>query len=227
MRFCNLVSVVSLTLVAPAARADPAAAGAQPAAPRAPTAQGSAPATPKTILAPIDLAAIPERCKPLTKQASAPDLALAYSTRIALASCMAERAVAPLALCDCGASVMAIDAAVAPALALLDDVIASAEPALQVIAEDTLGQLHAGFAVRMRATLPAVGPSAGADELALRDMRAKTLEAQLAPWHEAAMASFEHVVELAKAHPELARNAAAATAIRDAEHRVAADVTTG
>jgi hypothetical protein len=155
---------------------------------------------------------------------SAPDLAVAYSARISLASCMAERAIAPLALCDCGASVVAIDAAVAPALAVLDDVIGSAEPALQVIAEHTEGQLYAGFAIRMRATVPAVEPNADAAALTLHDMRARTLEAQLAPWHEAAMASFAHVVEIAKAHPEIARNAAAASAVRDAEHRVADDV---
>ncbi len=226
MRTRSLVSVISLTFVAPAALANPARSEAPPAAQPPPAVVGSRMAPELLELAPIDLTVIPGPCRPLTKQASAADLAVAYSTRIALASCMAERAVAPLALCDCGASVVAIDAAVAPAIALLDDVIASAEPTLQAVAEDTEGQLYAGFAIRMRGTVPAVGPNASAAEVMLRDMRAQTLEAQLAPWHEAAMASFEHVVELAKAHPEITRNAAAATAVQDAERRVAADVAT-
>jgi hypothetical protein len=235
MRVPHLVPVVSLMLIAPAALAAPAPSPApggprSPAQPAAPSPRASAtPAAqpqPIVALAPIDLTQVPEPCKPLTRQASAADLTVAYATRIALARCMADHAIAPLALCDCAASVVAIDAAVAPAIALLDDVSSSAAPAIQAIAEDTEGQLYIGFVTRMRSTLPAAGSEASPEELALRNMRAQTLDAQLAPWHEAAMASFEHVLDLAKAHPEISRNPATATAIRDAERRVAADVAT-
>ncbi|HEU4731334.1 MAG TPA: hypothetical protein VFT22_25745 [Kofleriaceae bacterium] len=207
----------------------PTSPAAQPPATQPPATQpGTArpPGTPVAQLAPIDVGAIPAACKPLVKQASSPSVSAAYTARISLASCMAARATAGLSLCDCADSIVAIDAAAAPAIALLDDVIASAEPAIQAIAEDTEGQIYAGFAVRLRATLPAVGPEASAAEVTLHDLRAQALEAQMAPWHEAAMAAFEHVVELAKSHPEFSRNAATATAVRDAQQRITAEVAT-
>ncbi|HET7505859.1 MAG TPA: hypothetical protein VFK02_32795 [Kofleriaceae bacterium] len=230
----TMISLVCLLLLSPAALADRAhTPTTQPPAAQAPAAQApttspptARPPAPVVQLAPIDLAAIPAQCKPLAKQAQAPNPAIAHPARISLASCMAERAIAPLSVCDCADSIVAIDAAAAPAIALLDDVIASAGPAIQAIAEDTEGRLYAGFAIRLRATLPAVGPGASEAEVTLHDVRAQGLEAQMAPWHEAAMAAFEHVVELARAHPEIARNAAAATAVRDAQQRVAAEVAT-
>lgn len=234
----TLVTLVSLTFVVPtAALADlgPAApAKPQPAQPRTAPPQGAqaparsgvtqAPRAQLVQLAPIDLTVIPEPCKPLAKQALAAQLASALSARISLASCMAEHAIAPLALCDCADSVVAIDAAVKPALALLDDVIGNGDPATQVLAEHAEGRLYVGFTARLMATLPAIAPGAAESEVALRDIRKQTLEAQLAPWREAAMAAFEHVVELARAHPELTRAPAVATAVRDSQQRLAAEV---
>ena len=238
----TLVTLISLTLVVPAVLADlaPAALAApappQPAQPRSAPPQGAQPPgrpgvaqppaaqPPMVQLAPLDLTVIPEPCKPLAKQALAARLASALSARISLASCMAERAIAPLPLCDCADSVVAIDTAVKPAFALLDDVIANGDPATQLLAEHTEGRLHVGFTTRLMATLPAVAPGAAESEVALRDMRKQTLQAQLAPWREAALASFEHVVELARAHPELTRTPAIATAVRDSQQRLAAEV---
>jgi len=184
----------------------------------------AAPQSPMVQLAPIDLTRVPEPCKSLAKQALAQNLAAALSARVSLASCMADRAIAPLALCDCGESVLAVDAAVAPAIALLDNAIEVGDPATQVIAEHAEGKLYLGFVARLRATLP--GPAAGADDAAgrLHDLRKQTLEVQLAPWHEAAMAAFQHVVDTAKAHPELASHAAAAAAIRDSQQQLSAEV---
>jgi hypothetical protein len=222
----TLVALVSLTALAPTAFAD----GPNTAAPaKTPPAKTPRAATqpampPPVILAPIDLTKLPEACKPLAKQALSPTLTVALQSRISLASCMAERAVAPLELCDCGASIVAIDAAAAPAIALLDDVISNGDPAVQVLAEHAQGQLYAGFAIRMLATLPELSASAGDSERALRDMRKQTLEAQLVPWREAAMTAFQHVVDLAKAHPELAGNKAVTTAVRDSQQRLTAEV---
>jgi hypothetical protein len=137
---------------------------------------------------------------------------------------MADRAIAPLSLCDCGESIVAIDSAVAPAITVLDDVIAAGDPAIQLIAEHAEGELYAGFLTRMLATLPRIGPEADEAEVALHDMRTQTLTVQLAPWREAALASFQHVIELAKAHPEIASDRTVATAIRDSQQRLAADV---
>lgn len=213
-----LVVLVSLTPLLPTAFAD---RGPGPAAQR-PAAPSPAARAPLVQLAPIDPSVIPEPCKPLAKQAVAPTVAVAFQARISLASCMAGRAIAPLELCDCGASIVAIDKAVAPAIALLDDVIAAADPATRLIAEHAEGQLYAGFAARLVATLPPLGPNATEAETALRDMRKQTLAAQLEPWREAAMTSFQHVVDLAKAHPELASHRVIAAAVRDSEQQLAA-----
>jgi hypothetical protein len=249
-----LVTLVSLTLLAPVALADRAPAPAQPTATpaaqprptqtpatqapgarspgtpangaRAPGVQAPAPLPPRVQLAPIDVAALPVPCKPLVAKAQSPTLSVALPARVSLASCIAEHAIAPLELCDCGASIAAIDAAAAPAIALLDDVVTNGDPASQAIAEHTEGQLYAGFVIRMMATLPALGPTATEAEIALRDMRKQTLELQLAPWREAAMTSFQHVVEIARAHPELTKNPVVATAVRDSERRLAAEVAT-
>ena len=232
----TLVSLGSVILLAATAFADRAPAQRPTAPARAPQPQAQPPATPPrgaqtpappapmVQLAPIDLTVIPDPCKPQAKQALASSLSKALSARTSLASCIAERAIAQLLLCDCADSIIAIDTAVKPAMALLDDVIDNGDTATKLIAEHAEGQLYLGFATRMLATLPAVGPNASDAEVTLRDMRKQTLEAQLAPWREAAMAAFQHVVDLAKAHPELATSPATATAVRDSQQRLAADV---
>jgi hypothetical protein len=230
-----LAALVALA-IAPPALANPAGTApvAQPTTPsRAPqpTTQRPAappagqrpaqPVPPPVQLAAIDVAALPAACKPLAKQALSPTLSVAFAGRISLASCMAEHAVAPLELCDCGASIVAIDTAVAPAIALLDDVIEKADPATQALAEHAEGQLYTSFVTRMLATLPPLTPAAIESEVALRDMRKQTLEAQLAPWREAALASFQRVVDLVKVSPALASNRVVATALRDSQQRLA------
>jgi hypothetical protein len=214
------ITVALALMTAAIANAAPQSSAAPPA--RAPQQRPAQP-SPPVQLAPLDLTRIPEPCKPLAKQAMAQSLAAALSARVSLASCMADRAIAPLALCDCGESVLAIDTAVAPAIAVLDNAIEVGDPAMQVIAEHAEGKLYAGFAARLLTTLPKPGPGAADTELALRDLRKQTLEAQLAPWREAAMTAFQHVVEIARAHPEVASNASAASAIRDSQQQLAAE----
>jgi hypothetical protein len=224
--------LLSLTLFAPMALADPTPAGARAAPPTPPAgapqprsaAVPAPPPAPIIQLAPIDPATVPAACQPLAKQAQTPTLALALPARISLASCMAEHVVAPIALCDCGESIVAIDEALVPAIVLLDDVVAKGDPAIQMIADHTEGELYAALSVKLLATLPKLAPDAAEAETNLRDLRKQTLEAQLAPWRESAMTSFQHVVELAKAHPEIARRPAVAAAVRDSEQRLAADV---
>jgi hypothetical protein len=137
---------------------------------------------------------------------------------------MADKAIAPLELCDCGQSILDIDQAAAPALALLDDAIAAGDPAIQAIAQHAKGELYTGFAQRLTAALPAQSQSATPEQLSMYDARKQALDAQLTPWRDAARAAFTQVVELARLHADLARNPAAATAIRDSQQRLAADV---
>ncbi|HEX3476319.1 MAG TPA: hypothetical protein VHT91_14940 [Kofleriaceae bacterium] len=193
--------------------------GSQPAPPAPPASSPAQPAPLASRLTPIEPSAVPEACQPLAKQALAAGPA-ALSARISLAVCMADRAVAPLSLCDCGESILAVDTAIEPALALLDEVIDAGDPASQLIAEHAEGELHAGVTARLLATLPAPPPGASAAETALREMRRQTLDAQLEPWRDAAARSFQHVVELARAHPELAERPAVRTAVRDSQQRL-------
>lgn len=234
MRPFAALAVVSVLGSAAAADHTPAAAPARPTVPSRPTAPpqdrppaptaspASAAVSPAPLassLTPIDPSAVPEICQPLAKQALAPGPA-ARSARISLAVCMADRAVAPLSLCDCGESILAVDTATEPALGLLDEVIDTGDPASQMIAEHAEGELHAGLTARLLATLPALPPGASAAETALREMRRQTLEAQLEPWRDAAARSFQRVVELARAHPELADRPAVRTAVRDSQQRL-------
>lgn len=230
----TLSSLMLVALVGSAAHADraPSSAAAPAAPPRAPARPAAAPAAarpmpppaPAVPLAPIDVATVAPACQSLARQAVSPSLPEALTSRITLARCMAEQAIAPLSLCDCGESIASIDAAVAPALAILDDVIEHAGPATQLMAEHTEGQLHDGFAARMTATLPRLGPEATEAEIALRDVRAQALDAQLAAWREAAQSAYQHVVEIAKAHPELTTRPPVAAAVRDSTQRLAPDV---
>jgi len=187
--------------------------------PASPASQPGPPAPPASPLTPIEPSAVPEACRPLAKQALAPGPA-ALPARISLAICLADRAVAPLALCDCGESILAVDTATEPAFALLDEVIDAGDPASQAIAEHAEGELYAGFTVRLLATLPALRPGASPAEATLREMRRQTLDAQLAPWREAATRSFQRVAELARAHSELADQPAVRIAVRDSQQRL-------
>lgn len=209
----SLASFLMLTLLAPAALAAPA----QPARPVPP------PPPPVTLVS-IDTTTVPDACKPLLKQTHGPALATALSARLSLVSCMAEKALAPLALCDCGDSIEQVDHAVAPALVVLDDVVANGDVATRAVAQHTKGDLYSGFAARLVATLPKPAAGAPDSEVALRDMRAQNLETQLAPWREIARTSYQQVIELAKAHPEVTRNPVATAALRDSQQRLAADV---
>ncbi len=196
--------------------------GSPAVADRGPAVAPAQPAVPASRLTPIDPSTVPEPCQPLAKQAVAAS-PVALSARISLATCLADRAVAPLTLCDCGESILAVDTATEPAIALLDEVIDADEPVTQAIAEHAEGELYAGFTARLLATLPPLRPDAPAAEVALREMRRRTLDAQLAPWRDAAARSFQRVVEIARAHPELADSSAVATAVRDSQHRLAAE----
>jgi hypothetical protein len=214
--FSSFAVVAVLGSTASAAPAAPPAAPAHPAVPSRPT----APVAPR--LTPIDPTTVPAPCQPLAKQAQAASR-VALSARISLATCLADRAVSSLTLCDCGESILAVDKATEPALALLDEVIDADDPATQAIAEHAEGDLYAGFTARLLATLPALPSGATADEATLREMRRQTLDAQLAPWREAATQAFQRAVELAQAHPELANNPAVKVAVRDSQHRLATE----
>lgn len=204
----TLSSLVFLSLLATPALAD----GIFPTIPVVPQA-------PVISLAPIDMDTMPERCKPIAKRATGPSLPQALSGRISLASCLADTKLANLQLIDGGESIVAVDAGVAPAFALLDNVIEVGDPGVQVIAHHAKAELYDAMAMRMLATIPVV---AGTPEaIALNISRRQLLEAMLTPWRDQTRDAYVAIDTIAKAHPELSKNPVVIGVVRDSRQRLA------
>lgn len=213
MRTRCLASFSSILLSSAALAAPPPVPAPRPAAP-----------PPVPALPGFDTQSVPAACKSFVAPAQAANRQVAVPARLSLASCMATQAVAPITLCDCGQSIVDVDQAVAPAVAILDGVISAGGVVSQALAAHAKGELYAGFVMRLTAAVPKLSPSATPQEMALHDLRAQALDPQLAPWRDTARAAFTQVLELAKSHPEIGKHAGAATAIRDSQQRMAADV---
>jgi hypothetical protein len=178
--------------------------------------------TPAVNLTPILADELPARCRPIAKQASAANLGVALGARISLANCMASEELAPLQLCDCADSILEMDNAVAPAVALLDEVAHAGDAHTELLAEHARGELYTSMRIRMAKTIPT--PDSTEESLALRDARQALLETQLVPWSETIDAAAERVLAIAKANPALAKHPIAKTAIEASKQRVASRV---
>jgi hypothetical protein len=155
------------------------------------TAASAAPATPPG-LAPLPRT-LPPRCQPVAQipaSARIPDPAL--GAHISVANCMAEVAMNALDVQPDAASIARFDAAVAPSLAMLDNVIRVGGPYWNVIAEDARRDLYVGMIVRERQSVT--------DAASRED-----LEARLGPWQDGAARSIDAIAALARSNPELAR----------------------
>ena len=223
-----LTSLVSLSLFAMPAVAAPSdeppirTVSAASAPPIRSVSAASVPApapAPSAILPTIELKDIPDRCKDLAKRASVPSLVQALSARISLASCLADEKLATLELLDCSESVLAVDAAVAPSLALLDQVIAAGDASMQVLAQHAKAELFTNMAIRMRSTVPAAAGST-AEAYALRDSRIAIIDTLIDPWRDQARDAHQAVVDLAKAHHELQKNPIVQTMVRESKARL-------
>lgn len=119
---------------------------------------------------PLVVSSLPTRCRALTvvppsARISAPELA----AHVSVASCMAEEAMSGLALWPDAASIAALDAAAAPSLAMLDDVIEYGDARWMLVAEEAKADLLFGMIVRMRVVTDDPGDR-------------EALDAMLAPW---------------------------------------------
>ena len=131
------------------------------------------------------------RCEQFTNT-NTPTPSLALEARVSFASCLASSRLDALALTpDVDASRAALEDAVAPAIASLDEVIAAGDPRARIIADHIKADLYVGMTVRLRnACVPLdVAVDASADRwLALADQ------------------SFADVEQVATEHPELRTN---------------------
>jgi hypothetical protein len=146
-------------------------------------APGTSPLRP---LVPAELSA---RCRalavvPPSARISDPD----FAAHVSVANCMAEEAMSGLALRPDSASIAALDAAAAPSLAILDDVLEHGDARWELVADAAKADLWFGMVVRMR--IVTNDPD---------DQR--ELEAKLAPWLDDATQATREANDLAGREP--------------------------
>lgn len=180
---------------------------------------------PGAELSKVDPAEVPEACRDFVKLADSAHRNVAHSARIALATCLVDHNAKPLVLCDCEQSVNEIDAVLAPGIALLEEVFTAGDPAMQVLARQAQGELLVRFATRMLATVPPP-PSPTSEALALRETRLQMLRPLVSPWLVRAQSMFADLERIARANPQLEKNAIVVAAVRAARTRLSAAGTT-
>lgn len=230
----SLISLLSLSLFAPVAFADEAPVApapteqpsepksdAQPAAVAKPAVEASVPVAARPRMAPVDVAKTPAPCQPHARLANARVQGIAVPARLTLAKCLVAPSLAPVkSLLDTGDSMMTLETAVAPSLALYDDVIALGTPAQQLTAASAKAALYGDLLGRMANTVPA--PSSGGEAATkLYESRKQILDVLLQPWRDQLAAASQQVLAIGKAHPALAKQPAAREAIAAAEQRAA------
>jgi hypothetical protein len=170
---------------------------------------------PGAELTAVDPAEVPESCRDFAKLAESAHRNVALSARIALATCLVDESSKPLVLCDCEQSVVELGAALAPGLAMLDEVFTAGDPAMQILARQAQGELLVRFATRMLATVPPP-VNRTSEALALRETRLQMLRPLVSPWLVRAQSLFTDLERIARAHPQLEKNAAVVAAVRSA-----------
>lgn len=163
---------------------------------------------------------VPQACRDLGKLANSASLAQALSARISLASCLVDAKVRELALCDCEQSVIELDAAAAPSIALLDEAFALGDPATKILARQALGDMLQSFATRLVATVPT--PVDGSESAhALRETRLHLLMPLVSPWFVRSQSAYVELDRIARENPKLAKNPAVLSAVRASREKLA------
>jgi hypothetical protein len=130
----------------------------------------------------------------------------ALSARVSTASCLAGVILPKVPANDEDASIRALDAAAAPLIALLDDVIAHGNPETQMAAEYTKGDLLLGLGTRARESIPPITPATTITSATEIERRHQRLEPKLTRWNAEATTAFRRVTELARENPKLAND---------------------
>ena len=212
---------------APSAPAAPAPAAPAPAAPAptaqpapAPTAQPAPAPTPRPVaptLTKLNPDEIPEACRDLAKLGDSASKAQALSARISLASCLVDQKTKPIVLCDCEQSIIDVNAAIDPSLALLDEVFLLGDPVTRILARHTQGEILSSFAQRVLATVP---PAINANDVELRETRVAMVKPLVQPWLVRAQAAFTELDKIARTNPQLAKNPAVLAAVRSSRTKL-------
>ncbi len=158
-------------------------------------------------LSPIDTSAAPNCSGVSTIPADAKSDKPAFEAHISFAHCAASTRLAALTnVSDGDDGMKAVQGAIDPSVAVLDEVIKAGDPQYTVIAEALKAQLWVAAAVRLRNSIPPVTPTTVGEPLADHDKRHAALEPKIKPWLDQAAAGFERVKTAAGAKPDLASN---------------------
>jgi hypothetical protein len=216
--------ILALVLWSATAFAGPDSQTPAPSAPAAPPAAAPAPTpaapTPRAVapsLTKLNPDEHPEACRELAKLADSASKAQALSARISLASCLVDHNTKPLVLCDCEQSIIDVNAAIDPSLAILDEVFLVGDPVSKILARHTQGEILAGFAQRMLATVP---PAIDSTDVGLRDTRLAMLQPLIQPWLARAQSAFTELDKIARTNPQLAKNPAVLAAVRSSRAKL-------
>lgn len=224
-----MISLLSLTLLAPSALADdtPAAPAPTPSETAKPDESANAPDTkppdaeaPDPTFSAIARSTLPPNCESHARYAHAMLRPIAAASRLALAQCLIGPGLAPIkSVLDTHESMQTLERAVAQSIVLFDEVIALGDPGQQVLAAHAKGQLYEDLLGRMAQAVPP--PTVGDAALSLYRNRKALLELMLQPWRDEAAAAFEQAVAIAKAHPAIgSRNAMVRDVVARSAQRV-------
>lgn len=215
-------SVLAMLLVSATALAAPP--GLTPPVVRGPTAAPPPAPPPGPQLTAIDRASLPDKCVDLASRADSPEPALAQTSRLSLALCIAHERTRPIALCDCKQSIDELDEAIAPAIEILDEVASRGEPLYRILALEAKADQYQVLVNKLVATLPPPRSDANVDERELYDIRQTSLQSLLQPWLSLSHGAYVAIDHLATLHPELAKNREVQSAVRDSRKHLATAV---
>jgi hypothetical protein len=156
--------------------------------------------TPLVAPAEVDPACRPLAVIPRDARTSGPALDAAIST----ASCMAARRASAVALTPTADSARELDATIAPALRILDRVIAVGDPARVIAALYMKSDLTDGNAVRIMNAVPRLSPQIGSKETYEHYKRVGVAEQATEPQRRRAASYRREIARVIAMHPELA-----------------------
>jgi hypothetical protein len=147
---------------------------------------------------------IRERCRPFGQYpANARNDVPKFEAMIAIAQCRAEQSMETVEIRPNIDGVLALDAAVQPAMQLLDVVIEHGDLAHRMIAAHAKGALYDAMTVRVRSSIPMFVGKPSDRRFAEYHAKIHEADAVVQPWIDLADDSYAEVSRLAKDDPAL------------------------
>ncbi len=176
----------------------------------------------------VDIRAVDAPCRAFAEvPQTATTLGPSFDAAISTATCVVSTRTARLRVTATPASVSEIDAAEAPALAMLDHVIRDGDAEHKLIAYYMKADILAGNAARLLAKLPKLSPQMSSKEVRAHDALVRDADALTLRWRQQALANRREIVKLANHDPAMVvRNPVVAHMVVDTRLGRAAGVAT-